>query len=299
MKKQFGGDDEDDLAILGMTMIYLFVLVLVVMIIDDTKPENNSSEQLGQKCEFLPELQCNPKNTQLIGFGQMTKLTVSGKKIQPVITKPYHKDNITKIACGVDSIAVIADSKLYILGKRWNTDKIVEANGDLKHISDVTGELTLIITKKTEIKKDSDEFTNTNVTDVSYGEDHMAIISDGKLYTCGNGERGQLGRGTDVRYGNGNQNKKNANWYHPTIVPELSNVTAVSCGAHHTAVIADGKLYTFGEANHGALGHDYDNLNEKWTHEHVVYGRQIFVYKPLEVAFFESKKIPTNSRIQM
>jgi len=35
--------------------------VLVVMIIDDTKPENNSSEQLGQKCEFLPELQCDPK----------------------------------------------------------------------------------------------------------------------------------------------------------------------------------------------------------------------------------------------
>ena len=66
-------------------------------------------------------------------------------------------------------------------------------------------------------------------------------ISLQKLYTFGKGEEG--------RHGHGNYNDLNI----PTLVKGLENVTFVSCGEDHKAVISNGLLYTFGNGVIGKL----------------------------------------------
>ena len=71
----------------------------------------------------------------------------------------------------------------------------------------------------------------------------IALRSDGKLYSWGQNNRGQLGINTS-------DSKKNA----PTQVPGTDWV-AVSAGNHHVAAIkADGSLWTWGYNNYGQLG---------------------------------------------
>jgi len=83
--------------------------------------------------------------------------------------------------------------------------------------------------------------SNWNIIDqVACGYTHVAIIRYGVLYTFGNNEWGQLGHG----------NLKN--YAQPTRVPDVpggfqnKDVSHVSCGAQYTAVIVNGRLYTFG-----------------------------------------------------
>ena len=89
------------------------------------------------------------------------------------------------------------------------------------------------------------------ISQVSWGESHMAFITDwGHLYTMGNNEKGKLGLG-DMEIAQ-------------TTVPSLveffgdSEVIQVSCGKHHTAwVTQEGIAYTWGEGKYGALGQDF------------------------------------------
>jgi alpha-tubulin suppressor-like RCC1 family protein len=92
-----------------------------------------------------------------------------------------------------------------------------------------------------------------HATDVSFGQDHMAVVSMGQLYTFGQNHGGALGLG--------DRDGRDA----PTLVPGLENVTAVSCGDHHTAAIADGRLYTFGSNDMGQLGLGRDQLAPQTT----------------------------------
>src|ERR1019366_6988494 len=83
-----------------------------------------------------------------------------------------------------------------------------------------------------------------NVTFVTCGNAHTMVIADGKIYSFGWNEFGQLGLGDiNVRY-------------YPTLIPGLINlnVSYISCGSKHTAVIADELLYTFGNNEKGELG---------------------------------------------
>ena|SRR5437762_5978033 len=84
-----------------------------------------------------------------------------------------------------------------------------------------------------------------NVIQVSCGGRHIAFLTTkGELYTCGNGEYGQLGHGDqeDISI--------------PKKIEGIPKVLQVSCGALHTAFITfAGEIYTFGIGNHGQLGH--------------------------------------------
>eukprot|EP00934_Nitzschia_sp_Nitz4_P006496 Nitzschia sp. Nitz4//scaffold145_size56662//25408//27333//NITZ4_006557-RA/size56662-snap-gene-0.86-mRNA-1//1//CDS//3329536577//6486//frame0 len=82
---------------------------------------------------------------------------------------------------------------------------------------------------------------------VSCGGFHTAVVTeDGHLYTFGGGEHGQLGHNDRV------------NKVKPTRVQALEGVfvTQITCGwSHSVALTSNGKVYTWGNGDHGKLGH--------------------------------------------
>jgi len=81
---------------------------------------------------------------------------------------------------------------------------------------------------------------------ISCGGFHTAVITeDGKVYTHGGGEHGQLGHGDKV------------NKLKPTLVQALEGmfVSQITCGwSHSVALTSDGKVWTWGNGDHGKLG---------------------------------------------
>ncbi|CAH1799799.1 unnamed protein product [Owenia fusiformis] len=96
-----------------------------------------------------------------------------------------------------------------------------------------------------------------DIKQLSAGTDHCCALTDsGEVYVWGGNSEGQLGLGEvddDVLTT-------------PTLLEFIEDVTCVSCGYYHTAVVtADGKLWTFGESDGGKLGQDGNNT----TPQHV------------------------------
>lgn len=82
---------------------------------------------------------------------------------------------------------------------------------------------------------------------VSCGGFHTAVVTEnGRLYTFGGGEHGQLGHSDRV------------NKHKPTLVQALEGifVSQITCGwSHSVALTAKGHVYTWGNSDHGKLGH--------------------------------------------
>lgn len=77
----------------------------------------------------------------------------------------------------------------------------------------------------------------------------MSVVTadDGSLYTCGENENGKLGL-DDSQLSDTSQLQK--------LFSVNEQVITVACGGNHTvAVTSSGKLYTFGQGDHGQLGH--------------------------------------------
>jgi alpha-tubulin suppressor-like RCC1 family protein len=87
----------------------------------------------------------------------------------------------------------------------------------------------------------------TRVVSVCAGANHTLAISEaGQLWSCGRGRHGQLGHGH----------------FHDegvlTLVDSIRGeriVSAAAGKAHSMALAADGKIFTWGDARHGQLGH--------------------------------------------
>ena len=79
----------------------------------------------------------------------------------------------------------------------------------------------------------------------------LLILDDGSLYTCGENDSGKLGLDESQLRDTSELQKLFIN----------ERVTAVACGGNHTAVVtARGKLFTFGQGDHGQLGHGTSTL---------------------------------------
>jgi|GEM_PF-2441619 len=81
-----------------------------------------------------------------------------------------------------------------------------------------------------------------NVAQVSVGNNHALVVTpNGRLYTFGVGNSGQLGQGNRFRS--------------PRASFVMDNVAQISAGGEHSMVITnDGVLWAFGENLHGQLG---------------------------------------------
>jgi RCC1 and BTB domain-containing protein len=92
-----------------------------------------------------------------------------------------------------------------------------------------------------------EDLHGTCVRQVTCGGFHTAAITDtGELYTWGGGEHGQLGHGDKV-------NKTS-----PCLVEALRDklLVQITCGWSHTVALTDtGDVYTWGNGDHGKLGH--------------------------------------------
>ena len=87
----------------------------------------------------------------------------------------------------------------------------------------------------------------TQPRQVACGGFHTAVITeDGRTFTFGGGEHGQLGHGNKV------------NKVVPTLVQALEglSISQITCGwSHSVALTNKGKVYTWGNGDHGKLGH--------------------------------------------
>lgn len=90
------------------------------------------------------------------------------------------------------------------------------------------------------------------IIQVSCGEKHTTFLDYlGQVWTCGNGNNGQLGLGSDGLY------------TIPTKIRNFNKIRQISCGSDHTAFIDSmGQVWTFGKNFYGQLGlGDYNKYN--------------------------------------
>ncbi|OAD61973.1 X-linked retinitis pigmentosa GTPase regulator, partial [Eufriesea mexicana] len=131
---------------------------------------------------------------------------------------------------------------------------------------------------------------------VACGGHHTVILAEnGNLYCTGSNSSGQLGLGTNFM-----------ELQTPKLLPRGAlrneNITGISCGESHTAVVTDcGNLYTCGDGRHGKLGLEE---NENNVHELTFVSR----YKELFVShvacggchtILVGQRRDTNNRMQM
>lgn len=80
--------------------------------------------------------------------------------------------------------------------------------------------------------------------------DHSLVLSNGKIYAWGYNRNGQVGKTSD----NGSGVKPSK------IALPMNRCTMAAAGSYHSAAICDGKLYTWGNNEHGQLGNGtWDN----------------------------------------
>ncbi len=79
-----------------------------------------------------------------------------------------------------------------------------------------------------------------NVSSVSLGDRHSAVIKDGNLYAWGDNRFGQLGNGTTASSN--------------IPIKIMENVSSVNLGEYSAIITKDGNLYTWGDNRFGRLG---------------------------------------------
>lgn len=92
-----------------------------------------------------------------------------------------------------------------------------------------------------------------NVSQVALGQDHILILAQGEVWSCGSGFHGQLG------LGNTNSSLRAA------AIPELSkakaDICAVAAGERHSLALSlAGSVWAFGDNHVGQLGIEYGSL---------------------------------------
>ena len=137
--------------------------------------------------------------------------------------------------------------------------------------------------------KPVDGLAGKKAKEVACGLNHTIVITeDGRVYTFGHGELGQLGHCSF-------ENKLT-----PTLIQQVQlegkDVVQVACGRLHTmALTSDGRLYSWGNGMSGKLGHGSElssavpSVVESLLGHKVVH---ISSYNAHSVAFVESKRSP-------
>lgn len=100
------------------------------------------------------------------------------------------------------------------------------------------------VCNKTEVREPVRVFGLEIVVQVACGANHtVALTRDGKVYTFGGNNFGQLGQG-----------KRTAPLNAPQQVKELMDVKSIAAGNSHTLALTQNRLHSFGLNSNGQLG---------------------------------------------
>lgn len=177
-------------------------------------------------------------------------VTEGHQYVPRVVDRLASKKVVQISACGFHTACLTADSQLYT----WGEGKF----GRLGHSTESNCHSPRLV----------DSMLGKKPRQVSCGGFHSAVVTeDGRLYTFGGGEHGQLGHNDRV------------NKLKPTLVQALEGVfvSQITCGWSHTVALdSNGRVYTNGNSDHGKLGHgsgrkvSVPQLVEKLKHYRVV-----------------------------
>eukprot|EP00347_Sterkiella_histriomuscorum_P007830 403347403 len=174
-------------------------------------------------------------------YGELGLGDVQERSI-PSQVRFFDEMNVTQIAAGNEHIAVLT------------------RNGDVLTVGfNGSGQLGHGNNKSISTPKKIESLKNIRITHISSanGCENLAIISqDGKLYTCGYNNYGQLGHGTQ------------SNLSTPTLVQALKDtqVTNVSCSYYHSLIVTQDMrqasnqqttVYSVGRNDNGQLGQEH------------------------------------------
>eukprot|EP00531_Pseudo-nitzschia_arenysensis_P014444 CAMPEP_0116127674 /NCGR_PEP_ID=MMETSP0329-20121206/6962_1 /TAXON_ID=697910 /ORGANISM="Pseudo-nitzschia arenysensis, Strain B593" /LENGTH=626 /DNA_ID=CAMNT_0003621781 /DNA_START=253 /DNA_END=2133 /DNA_ORIENTATION=- len=154
----------------------------------------------------------------------------NGHQYTPKLLERLANKRIVQLsACGFHTGCLTAEAEMYT----WGEGKF----GRLGHGTERNYEEPHLVTT----------LVGKRPRQISCGGFHTAVVTeDGRLYTFGGGEHGQLGHNDRV------------NKLKPTFVQALDGVfvSQITCGwSHSVALTSKGKIYTWGNGDHGKLGH--------------------------------------------
>ena len=157
-------------------------------------------------------------------------LYLSSYQIESIHVSNNHYDSIRIIqlsACGFHTGCLTADGELY----SWGEGKF----GRLGHGAERNCHVPRLV----------ETLLGKRPRQVSCGGFHTAVVTeDGRLYTFGGGEHGQLGHNDRV------------NKVKPTFVEALDGVfvSQITCGwSHSVALTSKGRIFTWGNGDHGKV----------------------------------------------
>mmetsp|Transcript_14285 Transcript_14285/g.39698 ORF Transcript_14285/g.39698 Transcript_14285/m.39698 type:complete len:660 (+) Transcript_14285:305-2284(+) len=170
------------------------------------------------------------KENGVAGHGDHPTAEAAGHQYAPRRLERLAQKCVTQIsACGFHTAVVTDQGELFT----WGEGKF----GRLGHYSERNCHAPQLV----------EALLGKKPRQVSCGGFHTAVVTeDGRLYTFGGGEHGQLGHNDRV------------NKLKPTLVQALEGifVSQITCGwSHSVALTAKGKVYTWGNGDHGKLGH--------------------------------------------
>lgn len=189
-----------------------------------------------------------------LGNGGKGNATGRVFKEDPCQTVPIKvMDNVAAVSCGDEHVAALkTDGTLWMWGS--NAEGQLGNGGGGNAVDSIDNPCQTVPLKVMD-----------NVAAVSCGDHHTAAVkTDGTLWMWGANSAGQLGNG-----GDGNATNVLGQPRQTTPIKVMDNVTAVSCGSTHTAILkTDGTLWMCGNNCYGALGNGGDgnasDLFTKW-----------------------------------
>ncbi|KAG9416335.1 hypothetical protein AC1031_000736 [Aphanomyces cochlioides] len=154
-----------------------------------------------------------------------------GHQYLPCAVEELKNKGIKQIAaCGFHTAALSDKGELYTFGEG--------KFGRLGHNSEKNQSVARVV----------ETLLGNPIRQVACGGFHTAAVTEsGEIYTWGGGEHGQLGHGDKV------------NKTIPSLVEKLRTkiIVEITCGWSHTvALTSTGEVYTWGNGDHGKLGHN-------------------------------------------
>ncbi|XP_026277054.2 E3 ubiquitin-protein ligase HERC2 [Frankliniella occidentalis] len=198
------------------------------------------SSTLGSLSAALGEASDAPSRVYVWGLNDKDQLGgAKGSKVKlPVFSETLSSLRPIHIAGGSKTLFVVSsDGKLYACGEGSN------GRLGLGHSGNVASPRQLTVLAPYVVRK---------VAVHSGGKHAMALTQDGKVFSWGQGEDGELGHGT------------RATLDRPRLIEAFRSkrIRDIACGsAHSAAITSGGELYTWGLGQYGRLGHG-DNATQ-------------------------------------